>query len=69
MKKGYGLDKWNDKTLDRLNNIGKNPDAPTTETLKARYELFLSKVDSKNKQKELEQKKAKTDTGFEKIEK
>ena len=47
--KDYKLAKWEGNSLNL--NIGFHPDAPTKETLKTRYNLFLSEVDKK-KQKE-----------------
>ena len=47
--KDYKLAKWEGNSLNL--NIGFHPDAPTKETLKSRYDLFLSEVDKK-KQKE-----------------
>ncbi|KAG7351450.1 HNH endonuclease [Nitzschia inconspicua] len=55
MIRKYGLSKWEGKTLNL--GIGIDPDAPTKATLKARYDLFLAKVEEE-KQKENKKSKA-----------
>jgi len=44
----YGLGKWNGNTLQKL-NIGGGLGYPTAQLLKARYDLFLAKVEEKKK--------------------
>jgi HNH endonuclease len=58
--KDYGLAKWEGNSLNL--RIGFDPDAPTKETLKARYELFRAMVAKSKAGKKVSRKKKKKPT-------